>query len=508
MIVKFFNRGKGGGNGPVDYLLGKDRDRDGATLNQGNSDSVINLINSCHFTQKYKSGCLSFEEEDLPQAHKNKLMSDFEKALLPGLDKNQYSILWVEHKDKNRLELNFVIPCVELTTGKRLQPYYDRVDRLRIDTWKRCVNTSLNLHDPDAPQNKRPAMDLKVTGLPKNKKEQIEHISNALLNHIESGLIKRNSDIVRTLKDAGFTITRKSKNTISIKDPNGGKNIKLKGEIYEESFEFSGNHAERVATAQANYEAAKPREFERNKTELARLCNAKSERNKGLYKVSKAEPESNDCELQVIIEQARERGAATHRLTDKLSNIENIEIQRCNTLNIVSVRGRDGRSVLLDGAEHNGGLPENKRTRESLEINRNENSGSGEGRDILLTSPRGSSIKSIHVRERPSSMGVEIDDRTRESIIESITGIINKSRNNVSRVQKYFGEISQSVVNATEVLRGFTTRKSNSDSVSQGLDNASGELNRTAKRVIVKLVENNKKSDLEQDHETYWEPSF
>ena len=35
MIVKFHPRGRGGGAGPVDYLLGKDRQRDGATVLQG-----------------------------------------------------------------------------------------------------------------------------------------------------------------------------------------------------------------------------------------------------------------------------------------------------------------------------------------------------------------------------------------------------------------------------------------------------------------------------------------
>jgi hypothetical protein len=45
---------------------------------------------------------------------------------IPGLDKDQYQILWVQHQDKvnqdtgeTRLELNFVIPNVELSTGKR-----------------------------------------------------------------------------------------------------------------------------------------------------------------------------------------------------------------------------------------------------------------------------------------------------------------------------------------------------------------------------------------------------
>ncbi len=35
MIVKFHPRGRGGGAGPVDYLLGKDRQRDGASVLQG-----------------------------------------------------------------------------------------------------------------------------------------------------------------------------------------------------------------------------------------------------------------------------------------------------------------------------------------------------------------------------------------------------------------------------------------------------------------------------------------
>ncbi len=34
MIVKFHARGKGGGSGPVDYLLGRERNREGARLSQ------------------------------------------------------------------------------------------------------------------------------------------------------------------------------------------------------------------------------------------------------------------------------------------------------------------------------------------------------------------------------------------------------------------------------------------------------------------------------------------
>ena len=49
------------------------------------------------------------------------------------MDQSQYRVLWIEHQDKlneetgeRRLELNFLIPNVEILTGQRLQPYYDK----------------------------------------------------------------------------------------------------------------------------------------------------------------------------------------------------------------------------------------------------------------------------------------------------------------------------------------------------------------------------------------------
>jgi hypothetical protein len=149
MIVKFHPRGRGGGAGPVDYLLGKDRQREGASVLQGKPEEVRELIDASPYVKKYTSGVLSFAEADLP-GQREKLMASFERVLMPGLDKDQYSILWVEHADKGRLELNFLIPNTELLTGKRLQPYYDRADRPRIDAWQTIVNGRLGLHDPNA----------------------------------------------------------------------------------------------------------------------------------------------------------------------------------------------------------------------------------------------------------------------------------------------------------------------------------------------------------------------
>ena len=50
----------------VNYLLGKNRDRDQAKVLSGNPGLTVDLINSLDFKSKYTSGCLSFEEENIP----------------------------------------------------------------------------------------------------------------------------------------------------------------------------------------------------------------------------------------------------------------------------------------------------------------------------------------------------------------------------------------------------------------------------------------------------------
>lgn len=494
MIVKFFNRGTGGGSGPVDYLLGKDRERELAKLEQGDPDEIINLINSCEFTQKYKSGCLSFSEKDLSPGIKNKLMADFEKVLLPGLDKNQYSILWVEHKDKDRLELNFVVPCVELTTSKRLQPYYHKIDQKRVDTWKRIINTSLNLHDPDAPENKRAVKPLHVTNLPQAKREQVEQINSALLNQIEIGLVKNRSDAVMALENAGFIITRQAKNTISIKDPNGGKNIKLKGEIYESTFQFSREHASRVRTAQAVYDAKRAENLERNEETFRDLLSKKREFNRKLYQAGREKnrpalrelEESTRPVLRALEESTRPALRAleeSNRLNVPLSHIQDAEIQRSHSLNHGDIHRGDGGHSVVDEQHDQGQRPADNSTKRSAEIG-----GAGDAnhrRENLHNSAFQHSEKSIRKpRQHSSSMGAKLNDRARKTPIERIRAVLKRSGDYVSRVQSYFRKADNETGTATAVLRNFTGRKQESDSVSNALNRASHRFSDTVKRFI------------------------
>lgn len=272
MIVKFHPRGRGGGAGPVDYLLGKDRQRDGAIVLQGKPEEVRELIDASPYAKKYTSGVLSFAEQDLPSGQREKLMASFERVLMPGLDKDQYSVLWVEHRDKGRLELNFLVPNTELLTGRRLQPYYDRADRPRIDAWQTVVNGRLGLHDPNAPENRRALVT--PSSLPKTKQEAAEAITRGLLVLASSGELKTRQDVTEALERAGFEVVRTTKNSISIADPDGGRNIRLKGAIYEQSFNAGEGLRAEIESAAAEYR----RDAESRLQRAREVCQSGTER--------------------------------------------------------------------------------------------------------------------------------------------------------------------------------------------------------------------------------------
>lgn len=141
MLVKFFARGKGLGSGPVEYITRKDNPttsklREPApSVLRGDPLITQQLIDGLNFQHKYKSGVLSFAPEDAPTNEQiERLMDSFEKYAFAGLEADRYDILWVKHThtENERVELHFVIPCVELSTGKSIniappgwQKYFD-----------------------------------------------------------------------------------------------------------------------------------------------------------------------------------------------------------------------------------------------------------------------------------------------------------------------------------------------------------------------------------------------
>lgn len=243
MIVKVFpSKGGGSGGSMIDYLCGKDREREQARVLRGNPDETLQIIQSLNFSENYFAGCLSFEEKDIDEKTKIELMNSFEECLFTGLDANQWNCLWVEHTDKGRLELNFVIPKVELTTGRALNPYWKDQDFNRVDLWKDIQNDKHGFTNPNDPQKRRMLTTERFE--PKERQDFKEALTEYLLQEIKNGNLTHSitrgyrDSIVEKLEEQGLTVVRQGKDYISIKhptDPNG-KNLRLKGGIYDQSF--------------------------------------------------------------------------------------------------------------------------------------------------------------------------------------------------------------------------------------------------------------------------------
>ncbi len=238
MLVKFWgiNQGGGDGDGSVNYLLNERVKQGTAKVLKGDANLTKSLLLS--LTQKHKAcvGCLSFEESNIDESLKYELMESFENALLTQEMQGRYNILWVEHTDKGRLELNFVIPRIDLERQKAFTPYYHSADITRIDIWKDYINLKHAFTNPKDLE-KQHNIQQHQTKNPQNKEllATYEKLDKLIQDNLGK-LFNSRDDIINFLKDNQCEVTRQGKDYISVKLPNEPKTKRLKGFYYHEKF--------------------------------------------------------------------------------------------------------------------------------------------------------------------------------------------------------------------------------------------------------------------------------
>lgn len=321
MIVKFLgNKGGGSAGATIDYLLGKDRDREKALLLSGDPELTQRIADNLDFQNRYTVGVLSFEESDISTPQKQEIMQSFEETLLAGLDRDQYDLTWIEHTDKGRLELNFMIPNVELSTGKRLQPYFDQADRPLVENWKQVTNFQHGLSDPHAPEKAQAIKTLNSQNLPETVKEIKQQIGTAIAEEIGNGNIQNRQDVVKTLEDAGFEITRQTERSISIKNPDGKRNIRLEGVIYENR-QFDQQFAEEHRRTGQDYQRTSGERYQEALGKLHSLVESKQQRNREHFTVKPTDHQRPTAEHQKRFAFEYSQGSSLGRTGDAISRI-------------------------------------------------------------------------------------------------------------------------------------------------------------------------------------------
>ena len=236
MVVKFFGNKKGGSTASIDYLLNERKSKGTARLLQGDEQLTRDIINSLNFKQKTTVGCLSFEEKSINEDLKYKLMADFENMLLPNMQ-DRYNILWVEHIDKGRLELNFVIPKIDLESQKSLNPYYHKADLKRVELWQDLTNLENSFTNPKDPSKAR---TLETNNKEIHLSKDYETLDKTLHELVNAGALESRADIIELLQKNQIEVTRTGADYLAIKLPESKKAKRFKGEIYNEQFTSTG----------------------------------------------------------------------------------------------------------------------------------------------------------------------------------------------------------------------------------------------------------------------------
>lgn len=332
MVVKFFHRSKERGSKPIRYFLGPDNDREFARVLVGNPVITEQLIDAVPYQNKFTTGVLSFTErvDEISEADKLMMMRNFEKMMFPGLEPDQYNVLWIEHSDKDRydvdadgkkiegtdrkgrLELNFLIPCMELRTGKALRPFWFGTDIYRVNAWKNNTNRDVKtvsgyaLSDPNEPQRKRKVNPFLSSPTPtpfdptpkkiRDKAdldtENRDKLRASIYRHMLAVLSDRNrllndrKAVVHELTNGlGLTIEREANKSITIshkacKDKNDKlQRVRLEGALFHKDFDPKNFKVDVQSDYELNHVRRKMRD---NRTFDSEML-SKAELNKKLY---------------------------------------------------------------------------------------------------------------------------------------------------------------------------------------------------------------------------------
>ena len=356
MINKTFKGGRThqGAKGTIAYLLNFRVEEGTSKILEGSPKLTENIIElaSQKFQWSWSSGVLSFEET-LTEEQKMKIIQEHKKVFGAGLEEN-LNFLYINHEDKNRTEIHYIIPRIELSSGKSFNPYWVKKDFKKKDLFQDFINLKYNFSshkdNPSLTKTKTKKWSTK-------KSELIREIDNYILEKINDGDIESRADIIRILRE-NFELSRIGKTSISIIDEDG-KNHRLKGLIYGEDF-GSFEELETKITREKIDRRDRAGELAKVSKQLFEIVGKQQKANRKRYQISKNNSDTiniDDDKFNSIITRANKRAKRNRK--DSLQN---------PTPNLDNRKKRDSTGQHQEGMGFVGELEEEKNNNKDKEL--------------------------------------------------------------------------------------------------------------------------------------------
>ena len=315
MLIKFTSGGRGSGGEVCRYLIDPERPgREGRPpeVVRGDLERTRELIDSIEREWSYTHGVLSFALEDAPtEEQQREAMDAFEAFAFAGLDCEQFDISWVRHQhtEGGRVELHFVTPRMELTSGRALNiappgwegSYATLRDELNLThSWARP-------DDPERARERGFEPPWRTAGF--RLSEQREAVHDYVASLIEAGGVRGRAEMVLALTEAGLEVTRQGKDYLGLKDPQTGERLRLKGGIYGEDWTYDAE-LERATGGAARKPDGGDRSDDRRRIEEARQRCAEARGHRARAhreRYPRPEPEDRGDPASVLMDERRRR---------------------------------------------------------------------------------------------------------------------------------------------------------------------------------------------------------
>ncbi|MHD0650914.1 relaxase family protein [Pseudomonas aeruginosa] len=266
----------------IDYLLddkslnkqtGRMEPRDPLpTMIEGDPEAFQLLCDGLSFKHQYTSGVLTFSPEetakiDATPGLKETILEDFKAFAFAGVPEGSRSFLAVEHRHTGRLEMHYLIPRVNLDSGRYFNPFPPNYNGKRgagqnkgflaeNDAYIDYACQRFGLQNPRDPAIARAAK--RASDFDPRAKDK-RAINDHIIDLVASGDITSREDIVNFFKNAGATITRNGDTYLSVKFEGDKKAMRFEGKIYDKA--TFGSFAESIREAERRQEVT-PAEIE------------------------------------------------------------------------------------------------------------------------------------------------------------------------------------------------------------------------------------------------------